>query len=77
MNDRDLRLKEVAGIAVVIEKKTGCPAQLMIAQWAIESQWGEKPVGRKTFSGLNAPPGTRSSASSQRTKCSPRPNSQI
>lgn len=52
MNDRDQRLKEVAGIAAALEKQTGCPAQLMIAQWAIESQWGAKPVGQFNFFGI-------------------------
>jgi flagellum-specific peptidoglycan hydrolase FlgJ len=52
MNDRDQRLKEVAGIAATLEKQTGCPAPLMIAQWAIESQWGAKPVGQFNFFGI-------------------------
>ena len=52
MNDRDQRLNEVAGIAAALEKQTGCPARLMIAQWAIESQWGEKPVGHANFFGI-------------------------
>ena len=42
MNDRDQRLNEVAGIAAALEKQTGCPARLMIAQWALESEWGAK-----------------------------------
>jgi flagellar protein FlgJ len=45
-------LKEVAGIAAALEKQTGCPAQLMIAQWAIESQWGEKPAGHANYFGI-------------------------
>jgi flagellum-specific peptidoglycan hydrolase FlgJ len=52
MNDRDERLKEVARIAAALEKQTGCPAQLLIAQWAIESQWGEKPVGHANYFGI-------------------------
>ena len=52
MEDREQRLKEVAGIAAALEKQTGCPAQLMVAQWAIESQWGEKPTGRFNFFGI-------------------------
>jgi len=52
MNDREERLKEVAGIAAALERQTGCPAQLMIAQWAIESQWGEKPVGHANYFGV-------------------------
>ena len=46
MEDREQRLKEVAGIASALEQQTGCPARLMIAQWALESEWGAKPVGR-------------------------------
>ena len=38
--DRDRRLTEVARIAVRIEAETGCPARLLIAQWAMESEWG-------------------------------------
>ena len=52
MNDRDQRLKEVAGIAAALEKQTGCPARLMIAQWALESEWGEKPVGHAGYFGI-------------------------
>jgi hypothetical protein len=34
-------LNEVAlRIAVRLQQETGCPAQLVIAQWAIESAWG-------------------------------------
>ena len=52
MEDHEQRLKEVAGIAAALEKQTGCPAQLMIAQWAIESRWGEKPVGHAGYFGI-------------------------
>ena len=52
MEDREQRLKEVAGIAAALEKQTGCPAQLLIAQWAVESQWGEKPVGHAGYFGI-------------------------
>jgi len=52
MEDREQRLKEVAGIAAALERQTGCPAQLLIAQWAIESQWGEKPVGHAGYFGI-------------------------
>jgi flagellum-specific peptidoglycan hydrolase FlgJ len=50
--DRQARLTQVAQIAVRLEKETGCPARLMIAQWAIESQWGEKPVGHANYFGI-------------------------
>ena len=52
MNDREQRLNEVAGIAVALEKQTGCPARLMIAQWALESEWGAKPVGHSNYFGV-------------------------
>ena len=58
MEDRDARLREVARIAVALEAQTGCPAQLMIAQWALESQWGAKPAGHANYFGVKraAPP---------------------
>ena len=52
MNDREQRLKEVAGIAAALEQKTGCPARLMITQWALESEWGAKPVGHANYFGV-------------------------
>jgi len=36
MDDRQARLQQVAHIAVALEAQTGCPAPLMIAQWAQE-----------------------------------------
>ena len=56
MDDRDARLHEVARIAVALEAQTGCPAQLMIAQWAVESQWGVKPVGHANYFGIKMAP---------------------
>jgi flagellum-specific peptidoglycan hydrolase FlgJ len=56
MDDRDARLHEVARIAVALEAQTGCPAQLMIAQWAVESQWGAKPVGHSNYFGIKMAP---------------------
>ena len=52
MDDRQTRLNEVARIAVDLESKTGCPAQLLIAQWALESKWGAKPAGNANFFGI-------------------------
>ena len=54
MEDREARLNEVARIAVALEAQTGCPAQLLIAQWAIESNWGAKPVGHANYFGVSA-----------------------
>ena len=42
MENLETRLNEVARIAVRLEQETGCPAQLMITQWAIESAWGTR-----------------------------------
>ena len=52
MEDREERLREVARIAVALEAQTGCPAALMIAQWALESKWGERPVGHFNCFGI-------------------------
>lgn len=52
METLETRLNEVARIAVRLEQETGCPAQLMIAQWAIESAWGAKPVGHANYFGV-------------------------
>jgi flagellum-specific peptidoglycan hydrolase FlgJ len=52
METLETRLNEVARIAVRLEQETGCPAQLMVAQWAIESKWGEKPVGHANYFGV-------------------------
>jgi N-acetylmuramoyl-L-alanine amidase len=52
MDDRQTRLNEVARIAVELESQTGCPAQLLIAQWALESKWGAKPAGAANFFGV-------------------------
>ena len=46
------RLAEVARIAVHLEAETGVPARLLIAQWAIESKWGAKPVGAANYFGM-------------------------
>ena len=56
MNDREERLKEIAGIAAALERQTGCPARLMIAQWALESEWGAKPVGHANYFGVKKAP---------------------
>jgi flagellum-specific peptidoglycan hydrolase FlgJ len=52
METLETRLNEVARIAVRLERETDRPAQLMIAQWAIESAWGEKPVGHANYFGI-------------------------
>ena len=52
MEALETRLNDVARIAVRLEQQTACPAQLLIAQWAIESKWGEKPVGHANYFGV-------------------------
>lgn len=52
MDERQQRLDDVARIAVALEVQTGCPARLMIAQWAVESQWGAKPAGHANYFGI-------------------------
>ena len=54
MEDREQRLREVARIGLKLEHETGCPAQLMIAQWALDSKWGAKPAGEANFFGIKA-----------------------
>ena len=54
--DRQERLQEIAKIAIALEAQTGCPAQMLIAQWALESQWGAKPVGHANYFGVKAHP---------------------
>jgi flagellar protein FlgJ len=51
-NARDQRLAAVARIAVRLESETGCPAQLLMAQWALESKWGAKPAGAANYFGI-------------------------
>jgi flagellum-specific peptidoglycan hydrolase FlgJ len=50
--NRNERLAKVAGIAARLEAETGCPAQLLIAQWALESKWGAKPAGKANYFGI-------------------------
>ena len=52
MDDRQARLDRVAHIAVALEAQTGCPAALLVAQWAIESEWGAKPAGHDNYFGV-------------------------
>ncbi len=54
MDDRNRRLQEVARIAVRLEASCGLPPELLIAQWAVESRWGAKPVGQANYFGMKA-----------------------
>ena len=49
---RQKRLNEVARIAVQIEAETQLPAQLLVAQWAVESKWGARPSGNANYFGI-------------------------
>jgi murein DD-endopeptidase MepM/ murein hydrolase activator NlpD len=40
---------EIAEMAVKMEKETGIPAAVTIAQWATESGWGQKSIGNNVF----------------------------
>lgn len=51
---RSDRLAEIARIAVSIEADTGFPPAALVAQWAIESHWGERPIGRYGVFGMKA-----------------------
>jgi flagellum-specific peptidoglycan hydrolase FlgJ len=55
-SDRQSRLNEIASIAVRLEAETRVPALAMIAQWAVESQWGAKPVGKFNVFGIKWAP---------------------
>lgn len=50
--NRSQRLAEVAKIAVCLEAETGVPPKMLVAQWAIESRWGAKPVGKFNVFGV-------------------------
>jgi flagellar protein FlgJ len=51
-----LKLAEATAAAVAAENATGAPAELLIAQWAIESSNGERAPGQNYF-GIKAYPG--------------------
>jgi flagellar protein FlgJ len=42
-------LREAAAAAVRCEKSAGCPAELSVAQWAVESGWGIHAPGNNCF----------------------------
>jgi len=47
-----MSLTEFAPYAVAVERRTGLPAALIIAQWAVESAWGAKQSGRFNYFGI-------------------------
>lgn len=50
--ERQTRLENIARIAVKLETETQVPANLLVAQWALESKWGEKPIGSANYFGI-------------------------
>jgi flagellar protein FlgJ len=51
-SNRNQRLAEVASVALRLEAETGVPARMLLAQWAIESRWGARPVGNFNVFGV-------------------------
>ena len=51
------KLTEIAPIAVACGAPVGYPPEVTIAQWAVESAWGEKPVGKFGCWGVKYYPG--------------------
>lgn len=52
MLTRDQWLSRMAAAAVRAEAEFGVPAEMAVAQSAIESRWGEKPVGQANYFGI-------------------------
>ena len=50
--NRNILLAEIARIAVRIERETRVPAKMLIAQWAVESEWGAEPIGLYNVFGI-------------------------
>jgi len=50
------RLSEATVSAVIAENATGVPASVLVAQWAIESGWGDHQPGNNCF-GIKSYPG--------------------
>lgn len=51
-----LKLAEATAAAVSAENLTGAPAELLLAQWALESGWGDHSPGNNCF-GVKTYPG--------------------
>jgi flagellum-specific peptidoglycan hydrolase FlgJ len=45
----DELLRSAARAAIACEVHTGCPAPLLVAQWAVESAWGKRAPGNNCF----------------------------
>lgn len=53
---RQQRLSEIAKVAVGFEKQTGYPPEVVVAQWAVESRWGERMSGKNNPFGMTYRP---------------------
>ena len=56
MTERDKRLAEFARVAVALEHRIKYPPTLLIAQWALESGWGERTSGDFNYFGITYNP---------------------
>ncbi len=56
MATREERLSAIAKAAVRLEVDRGYPPRLLLAQWALESNWGAKPSGANNFFGITFNP---------------------
>ena len=54
--DRGKRLADIAQAAVALEHRIKYPARLLIAQWAVESSWGERQSGEHNYFGITFNP---------------------
>jgi flagellum-specific peptidoglycan hydrolase FlgJ len=53
---RTQRLDEIARVAVDFERRTQYPAAVVVAQWAVESGWGERMSGKNNPFGMTYRP---------------------
>ncbi|MFN0165601.1 MAG: glucosaminidase domain-containing protein [Bryobacteraceae bacterium] len=49
-------MREIAKAAVQLEADRGYPPRLLVAQWALESNWGSKPSGANNYFGITFNP---------------------
>ena len=56
-------LAAMAAIAISYERSVGYPPEVLIAQWAIESNWGKRPSGKNNLFGMTFNPSRHKSFS--------------
>jgi flagellum-specific peptidoglycan hydrolase FlgJ len=56
-------LAAMATIAISYEHRAGYPPEVLIAQWAIESNWGKRPSGKNNLFGMTFNPSRHKSFS--------------